>query len=89
MANRMSTSSLVLGIELLGLLGTDRLPGFEGFSEQRVDRLGEGGPSLVDGDVEQADRVVREDVGGVAADRVAVVLPAHAPEPESGDLIAA
>ena len=65
------------------------LPGVEDLAEQRVNRLGERGAGLVRGDVEQADRVARQDLVGVAGDRGSLVLPADAAQPQAGDLVAA
>jgi len=50
----------------LWLLGSQGLPGPDGLADDRVDGLGEGRAGLVDRDVEQADGVLGEDVGGVA-----------------------
>ena len=65
------------------------MPGLDGLAQQRIDGFGERGSGLVDGDVEQADGVVGEDVGRVGAHRRAVVLPADASDPQPGDLVAA
>ena len=78
-----------LAVKPGGLRGAHRLPGVDGLAEQRVDRLGERGPGLVDRHVEQADGIVGQDVGGVAGDRDAVALPADGPDPQAGDLVAA
>ncbi|UZG60300.1 hypothetical protein [Rhodococcus opacus] len=73
----------------LRLGGAHRVPGVEGLAEDRVDRLGERGAGLVRGDIEQADRVTRQDPIGVAGDGGVVVLPADAADPQAGDLVAA
>ena len=57
-----------LAIGPCGLLGPQRLPGLDGLTDQGVDGLGEGGAGLVHRDVEQADGVLDEDVGGVTGD---------------------
>ena len=52
-----------LAVQPAGLGGAQRLPGVDGLPDDRVDGLGERGAGLVDGDVEEADGIVGEDVG--------------------------
>jgi hypothetical protein len=79
---KIIVDSLVgLAVQGQRLGGAQGLPGFDGLAQQRVHRLGEGGAGLVDGDVEQADGILGEDVAGVAGDRLALVLAADAAEP--------
>ena len=78
-----------LAVKAFGLLRAQQLPGFDGLTDTGIDGLGEGGAGLVDGDVEQADSVRREDFFGVSGDRVAVLLPADATDAQAGDLVAA
>ncbi|MFE0514157.1 hypothetical protein [Streptomyces sp. NPDC058964] len=60
-----------------------------GLAKERVDGLGERGAGLVGGDVEQADRVARQDLPEVACDGGPVVLAADASQPKAGDLVTA
>jgi hypothetical protein len=78
-----------LAVQHLRLVRPDRLPCLDGLADQGVDGLGERGPGLVRGDVEQADGVPGEHLAGVTGDRCPVVLPADAADPEPGDLVAA
>ena len=55
-----------LAVQPLRLVGPQRLPGLDGLADDRVDGLGERGAGLVHGNVEQADRVLGEDLAGVA-----------------------
>jgi len=61
--NSMSACSPVLWVQPAGLAGAQGLPGVDGLADDRVDGLGERGAGLVDGDVEEADGIVGEDVG--------------------------
>ena len=69
--------------------GPGGLPGVDGLAEDRVDRFGERGAGLVGGHVAQTDGITGQDIGGVAGDRSAVVLPADAADAQPGDLVAA
>ena len=71
------------------LCGSRGLPGLDGLPEQRIDGFGERGPGLVHGHVDQADGVGDRHVAGVGGDRCAVVLPAHAADPQPGQFVAA
>jgi hypothetical protein len=53
------------------------LPCLDGLAQQRVYRLGECGAGLVDGQVQQADRVAGQDLPGVAGDRRVVKVIAR------------
>ena len=78
-----------LAVQAAGLGGPQRLPGLDGLPDDRVDGFGERGAGLVDRHVQQADGLIGQDVGGVAGDGLAVVLPADAADPQPGDLVAA
>ena len=78
-----------LAVQRLGLRGPDLGPRLEGLSQQRIDGFGECRAGLVHGHVEQADGVVGQHVPSFTGDGVPLLLPAHAADPEPGDLIAA
>jgi hypothetical protein len=63
-----------LAVEHRRLRTAFRLPGLDRFAEDGVYRLGERRPGLVDGNIEQTDSVVGQDVVGVAWGRCCVVL---------------
>jgi hypothetical protein len=78
-----------LAVQSFRLAGPQRLPRLDGLPDDRVDGLGERGAGLVHRHVEQADRVLGEDLARVAGDGQAGVLPADASDPQPGDLVAA
>jgi len=78
-----------LAVQHRRLVGSDRLPGLDRLADERVDRFRERRAGLMGRDVEQADRVAGENLGGVAGDRYPVMLPADAADAEPRDLIAA